>query len=204
MFDKICTRLCLHTRAARIAFFSSVIFIATVTFLAAVYWFEPQAMVPPIALRDMNRQELAANLGAGLQPAEGEVLLQLAWETAGEGDRLMQNYHFLRSQERQQGALTTEQVRQRFAALKGQWETYSQPYRQVENPWAQALLHDLDEAIALAEDGLSRGTPFINQRLVKARGMFHDLAQVILTDEKSNDYYGETGLGRLVEKQARP
>lgn len=204
MFDKICTRLCLHTRAARIAFFSSLIFIMSVTVLAALALYEPQAMVPPPAVAGFSADELHSAFQAEFGSAEGTRLFSLAKELAEAGDSVLAQYGFLPRERPTGKTLTAEAARQSMLGQRETWSAEAGILLNASHPHIKALAEDIEEAQQLALDGMARWTPFINQRVFKARGMFHDLANVLLAEEKSNRYFGETRLGRLVEQEGRP
>lgn len=198
MFDKICIKLCLHTRASRIVFFSSLLFILSVTVLGSLYWFEPQAMVPPPAVKEFNPQELRSAMVAEFGEDTGEEYYLLIREKAEEGNALLQDYHFLRRATNERATLTTDQARNRFNEIKAQWDGAKAPLLSAQDPYVQAVAEDVDEGLTLAIGGFTGSTPFINQKLVKARGLFHDLHSVLLAEQKVNSYYGETRLGRII------
>ncbi|MDW7650685.1 MAG: hypothetical protein SCK29_05905 [Bacillota bacterium] len=204
MFDKICTKLCLHTRAARIAFFSSLFFILSITVIGAFYLYEPQTMLPPPAVQAFSGETLKGELYREFGPETGANLFSLVVETAEEGDRILQEYHFLRRSNTRTSTLTAEEARAEVEALQSVWTASAAPLLDADNRWIQAAAEDIEEGLSLAVTGLDRGTPFINQRLVKARGIFHDLNSVLLAEEKDDGYYGETRLGKLVEQELLP
>lgn len=204
MFAKLCVKLCLHTRTSRIVFFSSITFIAVITVLAALYFYEPQAIIPPPAIRDFRPQELLAEFQQEFGIAEGEAFFLLVRTHVVFGDALLQEYTFLRRGEGSGRAMTTSEVTAAFAEEQRRWQAEATKLVATSSQMVRAVAEDLTEAQQLAKEGLTGWAPFINQRVVKSRSMFHDLAQVLLAEEKSNQYYGETRLGRLLEKRVRP
>ena len=202
MFDKICTKLSLHTRAARVVYFSSFFFILSVTVIAVVFFLEPQATVPPPAVELFSARMLGAEFSQEFG-AEAQRYFLLVTEIAAEGDGLLQSYHFLRS-DGSRSVITAGEARRQFVQLSEMWDAESAPLLGSENVWVRAVAEDIDEALTLALAGLSGWSPFINQRLVVARGLFHDLDSVLLAAEKDDRYYGATRLGKLVEKELLP
>jgi hypothetical protein len=203
LYDKVCSTLCLHTRAARIVFFISLLSIMTVTVIAALYLYEPQAMVPPPAVQAFDAAYLQQVYHNEYGREEGERLFAFTAAAARFGDELMQEYVFLRSEGRREGGtLTAPQARSLMANHRLEWERESTTLLAAGHPYIKALAEDIDQAQQLALDGLNRPTPFLNQRLFTARGIYHDLHNVLLTS-RSNKYFGGTRFGRLVEEDGR-
>lgn len=201
MIDRVCNALSLYTRKARIAFLSSMIFILSVTVVGAVLLYEPQAMAPPPSVAQFHPDRLADAFVQEFGAQLGENYFDAVLQTATEGNNLIQNYHYLRSLPDERGALTGEEVKARFILLQANWDRWSPDLLQADHPLVIAVTEDIDEGLSLATIGLNARTPFLNQRLFKARGMFHDLHAVLLTTEgRSDRYYGETRFGRMVEK----
>lgn len=201
MFDKVCNKLCLYTRASRIGFFSSLLFILSVTVLGSLYWLEPQAVVPHPALKAYGAQDLRNAIVAEFGEDTGEGFFQFIRAKVEEGNALLQDYHFLRRTTTERATLTTQQARNRAREIREQWDEAKAPLLSAQHPFVQAVAEDVDEALTLATDGFAGGTPFLNRRLVRARGIFHDLHSVILAEEKENSYYGETRLGRIIVRE---
>jgi hypothetical protein len=206
MFDKICTKLCLHTRKARIAFFSSLFFIMSITVLAALSLYEPQAMLPPQAVANFNPSALQETFRGEFGAEEGNRLFSFVKGKAEAGDNLLKQNALLQQEApfTKNKTLTAEAARKKMAQQRENWTTEYTVLVNAEDPYIKALVEDIDEAQQLALDGMARYTPFINQRLFRARGMFHDLSSVLLAQDKSDDYYGDTRLGRLVEQEGQP
>jgi hypothetical protein len=201
MIDRACTALCLHTRKARIAFFISMIFILLVTVGGAVLLYEPQAMVLPPSVAQFRPDRLADAFVQEFGAQLGENYFNAMLQVAAEGNNLIQNYQYLRSLPDEKGTLTGEEAKARFSSLRANWDRWSSDLLQADHQLVKAVAEDIDEGLSLAVKGLNAGTPFLNQRLFKARGMFHDLHTVLLiTEGRSDSYYGETRLGRMVEK----
>lgn len=200
MFDKLCARLCLHTRAARIAFFSSLFFIVSVTTLAALYLYEPQAMVPPPAVQNFEPQSLAEAFRDEFGQEQGDRLFTLVRSQAASGDAVLRQFVLLRREESDGRILTAEAAKDVIAADQRQWADQAPQLLSADTPLIRSVAQDIDEAQQLSVDGLSRLNPLFNKRLHRARSMFHDLNRVLLAEEKSNQYYGDTRLGRLIEK----
>lgn len=201
MFEKLCIKLCLHTRAAQIAFFSSLFFITAVTVLAALYLYEPQAIIPPPAIRNFQSQELAEEFRQEFGVAEGDALFALVSTHAAFGDAVLQQYVFLRRKQGSNRTMTAREAAEAFSQEQQRWQAEATKFATALSPMVRAVAEDLTEAQQLARDGLTRWAPLINQSMFKARSMFHDLAKVLLAEEKSDQYYGDTRLGRLLEKR---
>ena len=200
MFERICTRLSLHTKAARIIFFSTMFFILTASLLGLFFLNEPPARTTPASLQLFDRLALEQQFSSELGDAQGATLYGLVHETVAEGDRLLQGYHFWS----RRSELTIEEATQQLTDLQENWARSSEPLLQANSPLIRAVAEDVTEALTLSETGFSENTPFLNPSLIKARGMFHDLNQVLLAKEKSDSYYGHTQLGQILEKEARP
>ncbi|MBS3886918.1 MAG: hypothetical protein KGZ41_05105 [Dethiobacter sp.] len=202
MFEKLCIKFCLHTRAARIAFFSSIFFITSITVLAALYLYEPQAIIPPPAIRNFQAQELAEEFRQEFGVTEGDALFALVRTHTVFGDAVLQQYVFLRRKQGSNRTMTAREAAAAFAEEQQRWQAVAPKLAAASSPMVNAVGEDLTEAQQLAKDGLTRWAPLINQSMFKARSMFHDLAKVLLAEEKSGQYYGDTRLGRLLEKRA--
>lgn len=201
MFEKLCIKLCLHTRTVQIAFFSSLFFITAVTVLAALYLYEPQAIIPSPALRNFQSQELAEELRQEFGVAEGDALFALVSTHAAFGDAVLQQYVFLRRKQGSNRTMTAREAAEAFSQEQQRWQAEATKFTTASSPMVRAVAEDLTEAQQLARDGLTRWAPLINQSMFKARSMFHDLAKVLLAEEKSDQYYGDTRFGRLLEKR---
>ncbi|MBT9167808.1 MAG: hypothetical protein DDT19_01151 [Syntrophomonadaceae bacterium] len=201
MFEKLCIKFCLHTRAARIAFFGALFFITAVTVLAALYLYEPQAIIPPPAIRNFQPQELAEEFRQEFGVTEGDALFALVSKHAVFGDAVLQPFVFLRRKQGRTRTMTAREAADAFTQEQQHWQTAAK-LTTASSPMIIAVAEDLTEAQQLARDGLTRWAPLINQNMFKARSMFHDLAKVLLAEEKSEQYYGDTRLGRLLEKRA--
>ena len=202
MFEKLCVKFCLHTRAARIVFFSALFFITAVTVLAALYLYEPQAIIPPPAIRDFQPQELAEEFRQEFGVTEGDALFALVNKHAVFGDATLQQYVFLRRKQGSNRTMTAGETAEAFSQEQQRWQAVATKLATSSSPMVIAVAEDLTEAQQLARDGLTRWAPLINQNMFKARSMFHDLSKVLLAEEKSEQYYGATRLGRLLEKMA--
>lgn len=201
MYEKLCRLLCLHTRTTQIVFFSTLFFILSITFVFAVYWYEPQAMPLPPEILQFQPAALAARFYDEFGRHEGERHFRELREMAGAGNGLLQDYHFLRGQRKASRTLTGEEILERFRGLKQEWSQSGLPLLSARDPYIRAAAQDLEEALELATGGLAGPVPFINRNVVRARGIFHDLSAVLLANgEKSSRYYGQTRLGRLVEQ----
>ncbi|MCW3490539.1 hypothetical protein [Dethiobacter alkaliphilus] len=198
MFERFCKRLCLHTKAARIAFFSSLIFILSITIIGIVYLSETPAIPTPPVVEAFEPTDLEARFVSQFGEEQGRQLFGLVQESAAEGDYVLQSYHLLRGET----ALTADQARERLVDLQRNWDEAAGPLLATEDAFILAVSEDIDEAISLARGGLEGGIPFINRALSRARGKFYDLNNVLLTEDKSENYYGETRLGQLVETEA--
>lgn len=204
MFDKLCKTLCIHTRKARIAFFTSLSLLMAVTLAAALYLYEPQPVATPASVREFNSERLVAEFAAEFGVGQGSAYFALARETAVTGNTLLQAYYFVSGNDKERELLTGEQTRQRFARLKESWDVSSPALRASMNPYVRAVAEDIEEGLGGALQGLARGTAFASRPLVKARAIFHDLGAVLLSERgQSPRYYGKTRLGQLVEKEKR-
>ncbi|MBS4007528.1 MAG: hypothetical protein KGZ45_03760 [Clostridium sp.] len=202
MFEKICIKFCLHTRAARIAFFSALFFITAVTVLAALYLYEPQAIMPPPAIKSFQPQELAEEFRQEFGVTEGEALFALVSKHAVFGDAVLEQYVFLRRRQGSKRTMTAREAAEVFSQEQQRWQTVATKLANASSPMIIAVSEDLTQAQQFARDGLTRWAPLINQNMFKARSMYHDLAKVLLAEEKSERYYGDTRLGRLLEQRA--
>jgi len=201
MFEKLCIKLCLHTRAAQIAFFSSIFFITAVTVLAALYLYEPQAIIPPPVIRNFQPQELVEEFRQEFGVTEGDALFVLVSTHAAFGDAVLQQYVFLRRKQGSNRTMTAGEAAEAFSQEQQRWQAVATKLASASSPMVRAVAEDLTEAQQLASDGLTRWAPLINQNMFKARSIYHDLAKVLLTEEKSDQYYGDTRLGRLLEQR---
>jgi hypothetical protein len=178
-----------------------MIFILSVTVLGAVVLYEPQAMVPPPPVAQFQPDRLADAFVQEFGAQLGENYFHAVGQTAAEGYNLIQNYQYLRRLPGETGTLTGEEVKGRFSSLRANWDRWAPDLLQAGHPLVKAVAEDIEEALTLAAQGLDANIPFLNQRLFKARSMFHDLHNVLLTTEgRSDSYYGDTRLGRMVEK----
>jgi hypothetical protein len=161
-------------------------------------------MMPLPAVQNFNVSTLEEEFRTEFGADEGARLFDAAKSMVEYGDDLMRGYVFLQSEGRRPGGtLSAREARDLLVERRPLWQEDADTLLHASHPYIRALAEDIEEAQLLALDGLDRWTPFINQRLFRARGIFHDLSNVLLTPH-SNNYYGDTRLGRLVEEEGRP